>query len=101
MTKASKQVLHGKRKLIIGTSDPLYGNNSIRTSKYTLANFFFLNLLEQFKKPANVYFLVLSILQVIKAISISDGQPTILAPLAFVIVVAMIKDFLEDWKRTK
>lgn len=101
MTKAPRQVLYGKRKLVIGTADPLYGNNSIRTSKYTLATFFFLNLLEQFKKPANDYFLVLSVLQVIKAISISDGQPTILLPLAFVIVVAMIKDFLEDWKRTK
>lgn len=91
----------GKRSLQLNHPTELYGNNSIRTAKYTIWNFFFLNLFEQFKKPANVYFLVLSILQVIPAISISQGQPTILMPLCFVIVVAMIKDFLEDWKRTK
>lgn len=101
MPKASKEVLLGKRSLQLNQPTDLYGNNSIRTSKYTLWNFFFLNLFEQFKKPANVYFLVLSILQVIPAISISQGQPTILLPLCFVVVVAMIKDFLEDWKRTK
>lgn len=100
MPKATKEVLLGKRSLQLNQPSELYGNNSIRTSKYTFYNFFFLNLFEQFKKPANVYFLVLSVLQVIRPISISQGQPTILLPLCFVIVVAMIKDFFEDWKRT-
>ena len=99
--QAPKEILLGKRKLNLNQAEELYGNNAIRTSKYTLYNFFFLNLFEQFKKPANIYFLVLTVLQVIRPISISEGQPTILLPLAFVIVVAMIKDFLEDWKRTK
>ena len=80
MTKAPRSVLEGKRDIVIGALHPVYLNNSIRTSKYT--------------------FLVLSILQVIRPISISDGQPTILLPLVFVIIVAMIKDFFEDWKRT-
>jgi phospholipid-transporting ATPase len=101
MPKASQEVLHGERKCYLNRPDPTYGNNSIRTSKYTLWNFAVLNLFEQFKKPANVYFLVLTCLQIVRPISISDGQPTILLPLTFVIVVAMIKDFLEDWKRTK
>lgn len=93
-------MLKGKRDLAVGTASPLYGDNSIRTAKYTLYSFFLLNLFEQFKKPANVYFLVLSILQVVRPISISEGQPTILLPLVFVVVVAMIKDFLEDRKRS-
>ncbi len=100
MTRAPRSVLEGKRDIAIGRLHPELLNNSIRTSKYTLYTFFLLNLFEQFKKPANDYFLVLSILQVIKPISISEGQPTILLPLVFVIIVAMIKDFFEDWKRT-
>ena len=100
MTRTPQAVLDGKRDIFIGRAEPKYLDNSIRTAKYTFYNFFFLNLFEQFKKPANIYFLVLSVLQVIRPISISDGQPTILLPLVFVIVVAMIKDFLEDYKRT-
>jgi len=32
-------------------------------------------------------------------ISITGGQPTQLLPLGFVILVSMVKDFFEDWKR--
>lgn len=35
----------------------------------------------------------------ITSITISDGRPTIALPLAFVIVVSMFKDLLEDRKR--
>lgn len=38
-------------------------------------------------------------MQMIDAITISEGLPTILAPLTFVIFVSMLKDFLEDFKR--
>lgn len=37
----------------------------------------------------------------INEISISGGQPVILAPLALIVSVSAIKDFLEDWKRKK
>ena len=40
------------------------------------------------------------ILQLIPEISNSGGIPTIALPLGFVIFVSMVKDFLEDWKRT-
>ena len=55
--------------------------NTIHTSKYTLINFLPKNLFLQFTKMANVYFLVMTIFQVIPAISITSGQPTILVPL--------------------
>jgi phospholipid-translocating ATPase len=39
-----------------------YPNNQIRTSKYTTLTFIPLNLINQFKKAANVYFLAISFL---------------------------------------
>jgi len=75
--------------------------NSISTAKYTFWTFFPRNLCEQVTKPANFYFLCLSVLQCIPAISITDGKPTVLLPLSVVIVVSMIKDFVEDRKRQK
>jgi P-type E1-E2 ATPase len=48
---------------------------------------------------ANIYFLIIMVLQLIKPISISQGQPAILLPLFFVVLVSGIKDALEDRKR--
>ena len=49
-----------KRKILVGVKAEEYGDNSIRTSKYKTWNFFFINLFEQFQKPANIYFLVIA-----------------------------------------
>ena len=57
------------------------------------------NLIIQFSKLANVYFLVITFLQMIKIISITNGQPTTLTGLVPVIMVSMIKDLVEDMKR--
>lgn len=50
---------------------------------------------------ANVYFFVLSMLQLVPVITTTDGVPTILYPLSIIMAVSMIKDVLEDWKRHK
>ena len=50
----------------------LFQNNHIRTSKYTFLTFLPLNLLEQFQRLANFYFLCLFILQVGIALLGSD-----------------------------
>lgn len=42
---------------------------------------------------------ILACMQVIPAITISDGLPTIALPLMFVIMVSMLKDFVENCKR--
>lgn len=57
------------------------------------------NLLLQFSKLANVYFLVITFMQTIQMISITGGQPTTLTGLVPVIMVSMLKDLLEDMKR--
>ncbi|CDW78607.1 phospholipid-translocating p-type flippase family protein [Stylonychia lemnae] len=78
-----------------------YRDNSVKTSKYTFFTFLPKNLLEQFSKLANVYFLLIAFMQMIPIISISGGKPVMLMPLAFVIIVSMIKDIFEDYKRHK
>lgn len=75
-----------------------YPNNFIRTSKYTLFSFIPLALLFQFKKISNVYFLFNMIVALIPGVAtISPG--TAVAPLVFVVLVAMIKEAIEDVKR--
>ena len=75
--------------------------NSIHTSKYNCLTFVPKNLVEQFSKLANFYFLIIGFLQMIKEISTSGGVPVTFAPLAFIIVVSAIKDLYEDLKRHK
>ena len=50
-------------------------------------------------KAANIYFLVITILQTVKVISISGGEPTMLPPLVLVVLISMIKDGYEDYCR--
>jgi phospholipid-transporting ATPase len=50
---------------------------------------------------ANVYFLFITIMQMVPVISISGGKPAMLAPLIVVIMLTMIKDIFEDYKRHK
>lgn len=94
-----KELLTGQREIRVGESQPFFCNNGISTTKYTLYNFFFLNLYEQFCKIANIYFLLLAFLQTIDLVSITGGIPTILPPLAFIVLLTMIKDVYEDYKR--
>lgn len=79
----------------------LFISNSISTSKYNFFTFLPKNLFEQFQKSANVYFLIIAVLQSIPQISVTGGIPNILMPLSFVLTVSAIKDLLEDLKRKK
>ena len=74
-----------------------YPNNEIHSNKYTKWNFIPKNLLTQFSKLANIYFVVICILQIIPAITISNGAMAMLPPLVFVIIAAMSKDGYEDY----
>jgi len=66
-----------------------------------LLNFLPKNLFEQFKKMANVYFVIIGCLQMIPSISNSNGVPAQLFPLTAVVFISMMKDLFEDWKRHK
>jgi len=76
-----------------------FTNNRINTAKYTWYNFIPLNGFEQIKKMSNAYFIILSILQIIPATTVTDGVPSLLLPLMIVILASMAKDFVEDRKR--
>ncbi|XP_011827134.1 PREDICTED: phospholipid-transporting ATPase IC [Mandrillus leucophaeus] len=77
-----------------------YANNAIKTYKYNVLTFIPMNLFEQFKRAANLYFLVLLILQAIPQISTLAWYTT-LVPLLLVLGVTAIKDLVDDVARHK
>jgi phospholipid-transporting ATPase len=83
-----------------GSKDQVhYCSNEVITARYTILTFFPVNLFLQLSKPANLYFLLIAILQVIPGISLSGRLPTVAIPLVIVILVNMIKDGIEDYHR--
>ena len=66
---------------------PPFADNSVTTSRYTLLNFLPLFLFEQFSRFANMYFLIICILQTIPSISITGGFPATAVPLAIGAVI--------------
>ena len=74
--------------------------NHIQTAKYSLLTFIPKNLGEQFRRVANVYFLVLVLLQAIPILNnFNIGLASI--PLVSILIVTAIKDGIEDWRRHK
>ncbi|EER18925.1 conserved hypothetical protein, partial [Perkinsus marinus ATCC 50983] len=70
----------------------------ITSTKYRLLTFVPLSLWEQFQRVANLWFLLVSICQMLP----SDLSPTsewaTIAPLVFVLSLTMIKDAIEDYR---
>jgi magnesium-transporting ATPase (P-type) len=60
-----------------------------------------MNTLHQLTKMANIYYIIISGLQMIRPISVTGGYPTNAVPLLFVIFVSMVKDYAEDRVRQK
>ena len=75
-----------------------FGSNYVRTTKYTIWSFLPKSLFYQFIRLANIYFLVTAIFQCIPAISPLNPLSAIL-PLVFVLVVSMIREGIEDYRR--
>lgn len=76
-----------------------FQNNTVKTAKYTVLTFFPLNLLVQFSKMANFYFLLLCLLELYPPVKTAGGFITEFVPLCLVVGVSMIKDVFEDRKR--
>ncbi|WAQ89996.1 hypothetical protein PtA15_11A688 [Puccinia triticina] len=73
-------------------------SNQIRTAKYSLLTFIPRNLLEQFRRVANIFFLSLVILQFIP--KFAQVSPALAAlPLLSVLAITAIKDAYEDNKK--
>ncbi|KAG7396041.1 hypothetical protein PHYBOEH_002864 [Phytophthora boehmeriae] len=77
---------------------PTYISNAIHTSKYTFLNFLPLCLMQEFRRSANLYFLVIAILQSIKQIS-PLTPVTAIAPLVMVVSVSLLREAIEERKK--
>lgn len=89
-----------KDQLLIGhpTEAWEHPSNQIHTAKYSLLTFIPRNLLEQFRRIANIFFLSLVILQFIpKFVQVSPALASL--PLLCVLAITAIKDAYEDVRR--
>lgn len=75
-----------------------YLDNTIRSTRYTLWTFLPRQLFAQFSKLANFYFLCVAILQMIPGLS-TTGTYTTIVPLTFFVMLSMLKEGLDDFKR--
>lgn len=71
--------------------------NEISTGKYNLFTFLPLNLFEQFRRFANLYYLFVSILSSIRELWPSPVGNVL--PLVFVLTVSAVKEAIEDYRR--
>lgn len=82
-----------------------FPQNIIVTTRYTMLSFFPKSLFEQFRRLANVYFLVLGCIAAIgMATEYYDTavEPAgLLIPLTIVVLISVAKDGIEDTKRNK
>ena len=73
--------------------------NAVISSKYTPLSFLPLNLFEQFHNVANLYFLLVGVLQAIPAVSTTNGIPTMYEPLAFIVAISSLRAAKEDYDK--
>ncbi|CAI7906865.1 unnamed protein product [Closterium sp. NIES-54] len=94
---------HGGSHRTVNVNDPRshahqqYKNNGVSTTKYSFLTFLPKGLFEQFRRVANLYFLLIAILS---TTPVSPVNPiTNVLPLVLVLMVSLIKEAFEDRKR--
>ncbi|PWA36804.1 P-type ATPase, HAD-like domain protein [Artemisia annua] len=74
-----------------------YTSNQISTTKYNVVTFLPKSLFQQFRKVANLYFLLVA---VISLTPLAPFSPiSCIAPLLFVVGVSTVREGVEDWRR--
>ncbi|KAK0610259.1 Phospholipid-transporting ATPase IC [Lasiodiplodia hormozganensis] len=91
------RVSHGPHLLDARSGRP-YISNGIRTTRYTLWDFLPKQILYQFSRLANFYFLCMAILQIIPGLS-TTGNFTVLIPLLIFVSLTIAKEGYDDFKR--
>lgn len=74
-----------------------YPNNYVSTTKYNVVTFLPKALFEQFRRVANLYFLLAAVLSLTPAAPFTPI--TLIGPLVFVVGISMVKELVEDWHR--
>ncbi|CAN6463069.1 unnamed protein product [Victoria cruziana] len=91
------RVVHCNRSQLHKKKPFKYPNNYISTTKYNALTFLPKATFEQFRRVANLYFLLAA------ALSLTPVTPfspvSMIAPLVFVVGLSMLKEALEDWRR--
>ncbi|KAJ3018596.1 hypothetical protein HKX48_002791 [Thoreauomyces humboldtii] len=78
----------------------VFCGNMIQTAKYTILTFLPKNLFEQFRRLANLYFLIMVIMQVFPMFGVAS--PILAAmPLIVIMSITGVKDGFEDYRRHK
>lgn len=90
MVHCNNPEMHGQKPL-------KYCTNYISTTKYNILTFLPKAIFEQFRRVANLYFLLAAGLSLTP---VSPFDPSsMIAPLLFVVGLSMAKEALEDWRR--
>jgi phospholipid-translocating ATPase len=87
-----------KSPLVDERTSKSFMNNLITSSRYTVYNFLPRQLIAQFSRIANFYFLLVSILQMIPGLS-TTGTYTTIVPLLFFVSLSMAKEGYDDFRR--
>ena len=77
----------------------LFPSNFISTAKYSMWTLIPKNLYEQFHRVANIWFLIVSILQVLPLNLSPTSSWATIAPLSLVLTVTLCKDAYQDYRR--
>ena len=77
-----------------------FPSNKISTTKYNMFTIVPMALFLQFTKVSNVFYTFSGLLQAIPSISTNSPFATLI-PLAYVILLGMLKEFYADYKRWK
>ncbi|KAK6350040.1 hypothetical protein TWF696_006289 [Orbilia brochopaga] len=85
-------------KLVDERRNKHYVNNTIRSSRYSIWSFLPKQLIYQFSKLANFYFLIIAILQLIPSLS-TTGRLTTIVPLSLFVAFSMAKEGFDDFRR--
>lgn len=89
---------HCPQDLVDERSGKPYINNFIRSSRYTVWDFLPKQLIFQFSRLANFYFLVMGTMQMIPGLS-TTGKYTTIVPLAIFVSFSMAKEGYDDYRR--
>lgn len=92
------QVVNDRDLLIDARTNKPYPNNLITSSIYNVYNFLPRQLVAQFSKLANLYFLCVSIMQMIPSWS-TTGTYTTIIPLLVFISISIGREGYDDWRR--
>ncbi|XP_068273215.1 phospholipid-transporting ATPase VB [Nyctibius grandis] len=77
-----------------------YDSNKIKTTKYTILTFLPKNIYEQFHRFANIYFVVIALLNFVPVVNAFQPEVSVI-PICVIMAITAIKDAWEDFRRYK